>query len=223
MKEFLMNFGMTEEQAYHYMVMSIGLLAQILFSSRMIVQWITAEKKKKVTSDLLFWQVSLIASFIYFSYGLLRHDFALMLGQLITYYIYIRNIHFHNAWMKYNIVFRYFIYFFPVIGISWGLYTNAIDIHQIFNKENVATWLIVWGSVAQVLFTSRFIYQWLYSEKRKVSYLPLGFWILSATGSFMILIYAIIRFDIPTFLGQFVGFFVYLRNIILIKRNPSKN
>ncbi|NCP21596.1 MAG: lauroyl acyltransferase, partial [Zetaproteobacteria bacterium] len=52
-------------------------------------------------------------------------------------------------------------------------------------------------------------------EKRKVSMLPTGFWVLSLIGSLMILSYAIIRKDPVLFIGQIFGFIVYSRNITL--------
>jgi lipid-A-disaccharide synthase-like uncharacterized protein len=55
----------------------------------------------------------------------------------------------------------------------------------------------------------------LYSEKRKQSLLPIGFWIISIIGSAMLLSYAILRKDPVLFIGQLFGIFVYSRNILL--------
>jgi lipid-A-disaccharide synthase-like uncharacterized protein len=216
---FLADALFSSDKFLKYFTLSLGFLAQILFSSRMIIQWISAEKNKKVTSDLIFWQVSLVASFFLFIYGYLRHDFSIMLGQLITYYIYIRNIQLHNAWIKYPVVFRYFVYFFPAVAIGLTLWNGTIDVHKLFSKENISLWLLLWGSLGQVLFTMRFVYQWIYSEKAKKSELPMGFWLLSLTGSLMIFIYAIIRKDPVLFAGHCMGIIVYTRNIIILRKN----
>ncbi|HAI18974.1 MAG TPA: lauroyl acyltransferase, partial [Xanthomarina gelatinilytica] len=69
----------------NWIIYSIGFLAQILFSSRLIVQWLTSEKQKQVTTPTLFWSLSLMASFLLFVYGYLRNDFAIMFGQALTY------------------------------------------------------------------------------------------------------------------------------------------
>ena len=74
-----------------WIIYSIGFLAQLLFSSRLVVQWLTSEKQKRVITPTLFWTLSLVASFLLFIYGYLRNDFAIMLGQGLTYFIYIRN------------------------------------------------------------------------------------------------------------------------------------
>jgi lipid-A-disaccharide synthase-like uncharacterized protein len=74
--------------SYGLFVYIIGFSAQILFSARLLVQWIQSEKVKKVLTPELFWELSLMASFLLFIYGWLRDDFAIMLGQSITYFIY---------------------------------------------------------------------------------------------------------------------------------------
>ncbi len=76
----------------NWLIYTIGFVAQILFSSRLIIQWLSSEREKKVITPTLFWTLSLIASFLLFIYGYLRNDFAIMLGQALTYFIYIRNL-----------------------------------------------------------------------------------------------------------------------------------
>ena len=72
------------------------------------------------------------------------------------------------------------------------------------------------GFVGQGLFASRFVIQWIYSEKKGISYIPIIFWYLSIFGGLGLLIYAIFRKDPVIILGQMFGIFVYLRNLILI-------
>jgi len=74
---------------------------------------------------------------------------------------------------------------------------------------------LILGSVAQVIFTLRFIYQWIYSERKKKSSLPLGFWLLSLIGGLLILTYAILRKDPVLFVGHLMGVFIYFRNMRL--------
>ena len=97
-----------------WIIISIGALAQILFSSRLLLQWILSEKHKKVLTPVLFWELSLLASFLLFIYGYLRDDFAIMLGQMITYYIYIRNMQLQHQWQKLGKSFSNFYLHFSV-------------------------------------------------------------------------------------------------------------
>lgn len=201
-----------------WIVFGIGFLAQLLFSSRILLQWIISEKHKKVLAPNLFWEISLFASVLMFLYGYMRDDFAIMLGQVITYYVYIRNIQLEHEWKKLPVWLRIFLYFFPSIILIYGFNNNIIDTTHLFNKEHISGVLMVLGVISQVLFTLRFVYQWLYSEKRKESVLPMGFWLLSFAGSFLIFIYAIFRKDPVLFIGHLSGMIAYSRNIYILKR-----
>jgi len=80
------------------------------------------------------------------------------------------------------------------------------------------------GFVGQGLFASRFIFQWIYSEKKGESAIPVVFWYLSIFGGIGLLTYAIFRKDPVIIVGQSFGIFIYLRNLILIYRsNNEKN
>ena len=90
-------------------------------------------------------------------------------------------------------------------------------------SNNELIFLII-GFLGQGLFASRFIYQWIYSEKKGESIIPIGFWYLSIFGGLSLLTYAIFRKDPVIILGQTFGIFIYLRNLILIyRKNNEKN
>ena len=72
------------------------------------------------------------------------------------------------------------------------------------------------GFIGQGLFASRFIIQWIYSEKIGKSAIPIVFWYLSIFGGLGLLTYAIFRKDPVIITGQLFGIFIYLRNLILI-------
>ncbi len=203
----------------NWIIYSIGFLAQILFSSRLIIQWLTSEKQKKVTTPVLFWSLSLIASFLLFVYGYLRDDFAIMLGQILTYFIYIRNLQLQNQWNRIPVVIREFLFIFPILIGIYYFNNNVIDVDNLFRNEAIPLWLLILGIVSQVVFTMRFVYQWLYSEKKKESSLPFGFWMLSLIGSLLILTYAIIRRDPVLFIGHILGATIYVRNLMILKKH----
>jgi lipid-A-disaccharide synthase-like uncharacterized protein len=202
----------------NWIVYAIGFAAQLLFSSRILVQWIISEKNKKVLTPNLFWKISLIASVLLFIYGYLRKDFPIMLGQVITYYIYIRNIQLEHEWDRIPGWLRILLYLFPVVILIYGYNNNIMDRAKLFNKDHIPALLMILGIIAQVLFTLRFVYQWIYSEKKKESMLPLGFWIMSLAGSSLIFIYALFRKDPVLFLAHLSGLIAYSRNIYILKR-----
>ena len=202
----------------NWIIYSVGFFAQILFSGRLILQWILSEKSKKVLTPTLFWWLSLIASFLLFVYGYLRDDFAIMLGQSLTYFIYIRNLQLQGEWQKASKFTRWFLWIFPVLLVIYSYNNNTYDVEKLLRNEAIPNWLLIWGIIAQIIFTLRFVYQWLYSEKNKTSSLPFGFWLLSLIGSLMILFYAIIRKDPVLLAGHLMGSVIYFRNIILSKK-----
>lgn len=202
----------------NWIIYSIGFLAQLLFSGRLIFQWIVSEKSKKVITPILFWWISLLASFLLFVYGYMREDFAIMLGQALTYFIYIRNLQLQGEWKKTPKPFQWFLWIFPVLLVIYSYNNNSYDIDKLFRNEAISVWLLIWGSIAQIIFTLRFVYQWIYSEKNKESILPYGFWLLSLIGSVMILIYAILRRDPVLLFGHIMGSVIYFRNILLLKK-----
>ena len=77
------------------------------------------------------------------------------------------------------------------------------------------------GLLGQVLFFSRFLVQWIASEKKGRSTIPLSFWYLSIGGGGLLLVYAVWRRDPVITLGQLVGLFVYVRNLMLIHRHKT--
>lgn len=195
-------------------VLLIGFSAQALFAGRFLIQWLLSERHKKVLAPSLFWKFSLLAAFLLFVYGYLRNDFAIMLGQGITYFIYIRNLQLQNKWEKAPFILRWFLWIFPLL-IAFYFYKSGYDIHNLFFNEEIPLWLLILGALAQIIFSLRFVYQWVYSERKKKSCLPMGFWIMSLTGSLMILIYGVFRQDPVLIIGHIVGGVVYIRNIIL--------
>lgn len=196
-------------------IYTVGFLAQLLFSGRLILQWLLSEKHRKVLTPSTFWWMSLGASFLLFVYGYLRDDFAIMLGQSLTYFIYIRNLQLQGQWKKAPLILRLFLYIFPVLIVIYGYNNGDYDIQKLFANDQIPLWLLLLGSIAQVIFTFRFIYQWIYSERKKESTLPLGFWLLSLIGGALILTYAILRKDPVLFVGHLMGVFIYARNMRL--------
>ena len=85
-------------------------------------------------------------------------------------------------------------------------------------------WWLILGFSAQALFFTRFLVQWIASEKAGRSVVPLAFWYLSISGSLLLLFYAVHRMD-PVFIaGQSMGTLIYTRNTVLIRREkPGTN
>ena len=94
-----------------------------------------------------------------------------------------------------------------------------------FNSlSNIEILFLIIGFLGQGIFASRFVVQWIYSEKKGESTIPIVFWYLSIFGGLGLLVYAIFRKDPVIITGQLFGIFIYLRNLILIyKKKNEKN
>jgi lipid-A-disaccharide synthase-like uncharacterized protein len=87
---------------------------------------------------------------------------------------------------------------------------------------NEHIWLAI-GFLGQGLFFGRWVIQWIASERKAESQVPISFWYMSLIGGLITLAYAIYRQD-PVFIsGQGIGTFVYLRNLVLISRAGQAN
>lgn len=84
-----------------------------------------------------------------------------------------------------------------------------------FTTENI--WLAV-GFLGQALFASRFLVQWLHSERVKRSVIPVAFWYFSLCGGAVLLSYALYRQDPVFIVGQCTGLLIYTRNLYFIMR-----
>ena len=194
-------------------VFGIGMLAQMLFAGRMLVQWLLSEKYKEVVSPKLFWRLSLVAAMLMCTYGWFRNDAAIIVGQLITYFIYIRNLQLKDDWQQYWIGLRVLIISIPILAFIYIL-TQDVNWESKFISDN-ALWLIVFGLAGQILFTFRFIVQFYLSEKYKVSILPPSFWMISLLGSIIIFIYGLYRVDYVLLIGHGGGMLAYIRNLMI--------
>ena len=82
--------------------------------------------------------------------------------------------------------------------------------------ESWAVWVAV-GFFGQAMFSTRFLIQWISSEKRRESIIPIAFWYFSIAGGATLLAYAIHRLDPVFIVGQAAGLLVYARNLYFIK------
>lgn len=78
------------------------------------------------------------------------------------------------------------------------------------------------GFLGQLLFSARFLVQWIASERKRTSFIPYSFWWFSIGGGVLLLAYALWRMDPVDILGQSLGLIVYVRNLVLIRRGEAR-
>jgi len=203
-------------------ILIIGLLAQICFGLRQVLQWWASEKAKSIQSPLSFWLLSLVGALLLLIYGVLRLDFAIVLGQFLNFYIYCRNLYFKGVWSRISILVRIIILVIPLAVLAYLYLYYFETFKSVFNNEEIELgWFLV-GTIGYLLFTIRFIYQWYVSERSGVSELPAGFFVLSIIGSLLIIAYGIYRLDIILIFPYLGGLVVYIRNLVINYRNPER-
>lgn len=94
----------------------------------------------------------------------------------------------------------------------------ATIVEGVADQEATPLWVLLIGFAGQAAFGSRFIVQWIASEREKRSVVPLAFWYLSIVGGLLLLVYACLQLDPVFIVGQATGTFVYARNLQLVAR-----
>lgn len=80
------------------------------------------------------------------------------------------------------------------------------------------SWGVLVGIVGQLMFTMRFLVQWIASERAKRSVVPVAFWFFSIAGGVVLFVYALAIRDPVFIVGQGAGVFIYLRNLYFVYR-----
>lgn len=198
----------------------IGFCGQALFSGRFIIQWLASEKQRQSIIPKSFWYFSIAGSLTLLSYALYRRDPIFILGQCFGVIIYLRNIYFIQPSLIKPLITV--IAVFLTVLLSYLFSAEFPNIEQLRKDSNSSFWYI-FGFIGQLMFSMRFILQWLESEKQKKSVMPVSFWYLSLFGSLILLAYALYKKDAVFIMGQSFGMVVYLRNLNFIfkKKNES--
>ena len=150
---------------------------------------------------------------------MIRSDIVIIVGQALSYFIYIRNLQLKNAWKQFSLPVRIIIFSLPLLSLLWSMLflenTGTINL-------NFMDPLMIIGAIGQLGLNLRFLYQWYYSEKHKTSLLPFGFWSISTWASVLVIIYSLFhpvyQIEPVLLVSQTLGIVVYIRNMILSRR-----
>jgi lipid-A-disaccharide synthase-like uncharacterized protein len=194
------------------MILILGFLSQGLFGLRLLIQLWHTENQKSNEAPILYWYVSIWAALLFLLYGILRQDIVIILGQLITYYIYIRNVHRHGKWFKIPSGWKVFFLAVPIILLIYFYQTSEKIVIKNLNDP-----IIIIGFIGQFFMNARFVLQWIYAERIRNSAFPLYFWYVSIFGSLLLLVYGFWHpqygMDPVIILAQALGLLVYARGV----------
>jgi len=72
--------------------LAFGLVAQLFFTARFLVQWISSERAGKSIVPMAFWFFSMGGGLMTLVYGIVKREPVIIVGQALATIIYIRNI-----------------------------------------------------------------------------------------------------------------------------------
>jgi lipid-A-disaccharide synthase-like uncharacterized protein len=107
-----------------YWLIPLGFLGQAMFGARTIAQCVIAEREGRSVSPVIFWIFSVIGSSLFLLYGVFRHDAVIMVGQTISFYIYVRNLQLKGVWASIPVYARIPMLFIPPALL---LYSRSLD------------------------------------------------------------------------------------------------
>lgn len=188
-------------------VFLLNIVGQLLFTSRVLVQWIASERAGRSVVPPLYWQLSLVGSLLTALYAAFRHDPVFMLAALPGCFIYARNLFIHRVARVSTLL---------PLGAALGVFLVWAAVEKI--EMGAGFWSLL-GLGGSALWASRWVLQWWISERLGRSVLPASFFIVSLIASTLLISYTLYKMDIVMFLAYALGPIPFVRNLMLIRRS----
>ncbi len=221
-------------------LLALGFTGQALFTARVIVQVLASHRRGESYVPAAFWYLSFAAGLALIAYYFVRSDPVLLLQQAMMVPIHARNIYFIQTENGTNgrraLLMRILLVLVCLacavcLAGTWA--TSRPDLENVADPASfvlpligtiVPAWLLLgFGYLGMAVFNGRFVAQWIASERRKRSVVPVSFWVMASIGSVMLLIYAIVRSDPVAIVGYAFTLAPFLYNLALIRRSRVKN
>jgi lipid-A-disaccharide synthase-like uncharacterized protein len=208
----------------------LGIAGGLLFYGRFIVQWIASERRRESVMPDVFWYMSSVGSVSLLAYAVWSQSPLGALGQNLNIVIYGRNI--THRWRergiltdRRNAMLQVLMLTVAVTGVSLTAWTwiREYEINQAAHPAEATTtwaWLAV-GVVGQALFASRFLIQWIATERARRSVVPRSFWYFSVSAASLQLATFLQRQEWVFAAGMGLTILIYLRNLWFIHRGKA--
>lgn len=191
----------------------LGWSATALFFLRFALQWWRSEKAKRVVMPVSFWRFSLAGALLNLPYCIHLWREPLIVGAIVSLVVAVGNLELAMHQGRPRPAFwRIAPYLIPVF------YTVCVA-HQLW--QDAWSWETL-GYIGEVLFSSRFLMQWIASEKKGAVVVPGYFWYLSLAGGLVRMIYAVHVWKMPLLVPTIVSVLMSARNAWLHHKGKDK-
>ncbi|MEZ6014905.1 MAG: lipid-A-disaccharide synthase N-terminal domain-containing protein [Planctomycetota bacterium] len=185
------------------------------YFSRFLIQWFKSERSGRTEAPRIFWWLSVFGAVLLATYTWLIGEPILMLSYLLVLGIYVRNLSLGRGASDRKPASLVWTIVIAIAG--WGLVVGTNLSHLKVPVGDQRYWTVV-AMLGTAIWSSRFIVQWLTSERRGEAYFPRVFWWLSLAGNSLLLAYVIHLGDTPLIAGYSIGPLVQVRNLMIAYR-----
>lgn len=192
----------------HVLLSATGYIGQALFAGRVVYQWYASERAGRVVVPRGYWGMSLLGSALVLAYGVGKHNLVFVMSVLPGTVIAYLNLRIRRKARKRQLV-------------PWAVALLAVVVWAAWRQPRVGegVWAVI-GLLGSLMWGLRHVFQWWVSQRRGEPTLPASFYLLSLTGSFFLLAYAIRHVDYVMILGYAFNSVPYIR-ILLLLRAPT--
>jgi lipid-A-disaccharide synthase-like uncharacterized protein len=187
------------------------------YFSRFLIQWIASERSGRNEAPRIFWWLSVVGSVLVGLYTWVIGEPVLLLSYSLVLAIYVRNLSLREGRAP-----RPRTPLGPTIAVAVVAWATVVwfGMHDLkVPQGETRAWVVV-SVVGTAVWSSRFIVQWIKSERRGVAYFPRTFWWLSLVGNVLLLAYVIHLRDTGLIAGLAIGPIVQVRNLMIAYRAP---
>lgn len=213
----------------------IGFLAAVAFGARFIIQWLQSERAKKSLVPLSFWQFSLAGNLLLMIHSFIQVQYHVCIVQVCNAVISWRNLNLMQTRtppFSFKSVCLIFIGSLSLVSFGFVIQDKLFMHEGDWFRIPTAPWQTnsafpvsffwhILGTIAYLLFSSRFWIQWWLAEQIHASELPSSFWWLSLIGAILSIAYFIRIDDSVNLIGPLMGIVPYIRNLMLIQKNKT--
>ena len=185
------------------------------YFSRFLLQWIASERAGRTEVPRVFWWLSVLGSVLVGLYTWRIGQPILLLSYVLVLAIYVRNLFLRGARTDRRPPSLLFVLLLGLV--AWGVVVG-FGMRGLERPQGDRLYWTVIAVVGMAIWNSRFIVQWLKSERRGVSYFPKTFWWLSLIGNTLVLAYVIHLRDTALIAGFAIGPVVQVRNLMIAYR-----